>query len=239
LQPVREAIRVHRARLGAVLVENGRGDARGRLDALARFATDQSVPEVRRVERRELDTLASGGFHQGALAWAPALPIFDAAAILAEPDFLILALDGIQDPQNFGAAVRSAVGLGASAVVFSEHSAAPLTPATFRASAGAIEHARLARVPSLVRFLDEATAAGAAIVGLAADAPVRLEDADLRGPLVLAIGSEQDGLARAVRRRCTTLARLTLRGPIDSLNASAAAAVALHAALIKRANTNT
>jgi len=234
LQPVREAIRVHQGRLGAVLVERSRGDAAGRHDALARFATDQAVPEVRRVERRELDVLAAGGFHQGALAWAPALSILDAPAVLSVPEFLILALDGIQDPQNFGAAVRSAVGLGATAVVFSEHSAAPLTPATFRASAGAIEHARLARVPSLVRFLDDAGSGGASIVGLAADAPSRLEDVALQGPLVLAIGSEHEGLGRAVRRRCTTLARLTLRGPIDSLNASAAAAVALYMAHVKR-----
>lgn len=239
LQPVREAIRVHQGRLGAVLVEQGRGDAAGRLDALARFATDQAVPEVRRVERRELDVLAAGGFHQGALAWAPALSIFDGPTALAVPEFMILALDGIQDPQNFGAAVRSAVGLGATAVVFSEHAAAPLTPATFRASAGAIEHARLVRVESLVRFLDDAAATGASIVGLAADAPLRLEDADLRSRLVLAIGSEHDGLGRAVRRRCTSLARLTLRGPIDSLNASAAAAVALYMAHIKRSIPDT
>jgi 23S rRNA (guanosine2251-2'-O)-methyltransferase len=238
LQPVREAIRVHRDRLGAVLVERGRGESAGRHDALARFATDQAVPEVRRVERRELDALATGGFHQGALAWAPALALHDPADVLAAPDFLLLALDGIEDPQNFGAAVRSAVGLGATAVVFSEHSAAPLTPATFRASAGAIEHARLVRVPSLVRFLDDAVATGSAIVGLASDAPQRLEDADLRGRLVLAVGSEHEGLGRAVRRRCTALARLTLRGPIDSLNASAAAAVALYVSQIRRAATD-
>src|SRR5262249_15146081 len=163
--------------------------------------------------------------HQGAAAWAPPLSLVDAATALAVPDFLVLALDGIQDPQNFGAAVRSAVALGATSVVFSEHSAAPLTPATFRASAGAIEHAPLARVLSLVKFLDEAAAAGAKIVGLTADAPLGLEDADLTGSVVLAVGSEHEGLGRAVRRRCTALARLTLRGPIDSLNASAAAAV--------------
>jgi 23S rRNA (guanosine2251-2'-O)-methyltransferase len=234
MQPVREAIRVHGARLGAVLVERGAGESEARLDALARFATDREVSEVRRAERRELDALAAGGFHQGALAWAPSLELLTTEELLAPDDLLVLALDGVQDPQNFGAAVRSAVGLGATAIVWAEHAAAPLTPATFRASAGAIEHARLGRVPSLVRFIDDAIARGATVVGLAAEAEQVLHDVDLRGRLVLIIGGEHDGIGRAVRRRCTALGRLTLRGPIDSLNASAAAAVALALARLQR-----
>jgi 23S rRNA (guanosine2251-2'-O)-methyltransferase len=227
MQPVREAIRVHGARLAAVLVERGTGESAARLDALARFATHQEVSEVRRAERRELDALAAGGFHQGAIAWAPPLALLTTEELLAPDDLLVLALDGIQDPQNFGAAVRSAVGLGATSIVWAEHAAAPLTPATFRASAGAIEHARLGRVPSLVRFLDDALASGATVVGLAAEADHALYDVDLRGRIVLVIGGEHEGLGRAVRGRCTSLGRLTLRGPVDSLNASAAAAVAL------------
>jgi len=234
LQPVREAIRAHGKRLGAVLVERGHGDSAARLDALARFASDQGVAEVRRVERRELDAVALGGMHQGALAWAPALRLLGVEELLAPPDLLVLALDGIQDPQNFGAAIRSAVALGATSVVWPEHAAAPLTPATFRASAGAIEHARLGRVPSLVRFVDDATATGAAVVGLTTDADRPLQEVDLAGRLVLVIGSEHDGIGRAVRRRCTSLAHLTLRGPVESLNASAAAAVALSIAGIQR-----
>ncbi|HEX4337701.1 MAG TPA: RNA methyltransferase [Polyangiaceae bacterium] len=234
MQPVREAIRAHGKRLAAVLVEVGRGESTARLDALARFATDQGIAEVRRVERRELDSVAQGGLHQGALAWAPALKLLGVEELLAPPDLLVLALDGIQDPQNFGAAIRSAVGLGATSVVWPEHAAAPLTPATFRASAGAIEHARLGRVPSLVRFVDDAVASGAAVVGLTTDAERPLQDLDLGGRLVLVIGSEHEGIGRAVRKRCTALGRLTLKGPVESLNASAAAAVALAIAGIQR-----
>jgi 23S rRNA (guanosine2251-2'-O)-methyltransferase len=237
LQPVREAVRAHRSALGAVLVERSQGESAARLDALARFATDQGVTEVRRVERRELDTLSAGGMHQGALAWAAPLALVPPADLLTDDDLLILALDGIQDPQNFGAAIRSAVGLGATAVVWAEHAAAPLTPATFRASAGAIEHARLGRVPSLVRFLDDAVTAGVTVVGLVPDADLALHKMDLGGPTVLVIGSEHEGIGRAVRRRCTALARLTLKGPIESLNASAAAAVALAIARISRDKT--
>jgi 23S rRNA (guanosine2251-2'-O)-methyltransferase len=236
LQPVRETVRVHGEHLGAVLVERGHGDATARLDALARFAADRGVPEVRRVDRRELDSVAAGGMHQGAVAWAPPLTLLPAEELLSPTDLLVLALDGVQDPQNFGAAIRSAVALGATSVVWAEHASAPLTPATFRASAGAVEHARLGRVPSLVRFLDDAVASGANVVGLTTDADAQLQDVDLTGRLVLVIGSEHEGIGRAVRRRCTTLARLTLRGPVESLNASAAAAVALSIAGIQRAN---
>jgi 23S rRNA (guanosine2251-2'-O)-methyltransferase len=234
MQPVREAVRVHARHLGAVLVERGHGEAAARWDALARFATDQGVAEVRRVDRRELDSVAVGGMHQGAVAWAPALTLLPAEELLSPPELLVLALDGVQDPQNFGAAIRSAVALGATAVVWAEHASAPLTPATFRASAGAVEHARLGRVPSLVRFIDDAVASGAKVVGLTTDAEARLQDLDLTGRLVLVIGSEHEGIGRAVRRRCTTLARLTLHGPVESLNASAAAAVALSIAGIQR-----
>lgn len=233
LQPVREAIRVHGARLGAVLVERGAGE-HGRLDALARFAADQGVHEVARVARRDLDRLAGSVHHQGVAAYAPELELLSADVVLAAPNLLAIVLDGIQDPQNFGAIVRSAVALGATAVVWPEHASAPLTPATFRASAGAIEHARLCRVPSLAHFIDDGKAGGAVVIGLTPDAPTGLDRVDLRGPSMLVIGSEHEGIARNVRRRCSTFARLTLAGPVASLNASVAAGIALHMAAIQR-----
>ena len=130
LQPVREAIRVHGERLGKVMVERGGGD-KSRLDALARFAGDHGVADVRRVARRDLDQVAGGVYHQGVAAWAPELMLRSPDAVLSAPNLLCVALDGIQDPQNFGAVVRSAVGFGATAVVWPEHASAPLTPATF------------------------------------------------------------------------------------------------------------
>ena len=118
-------------------------------DALARFATDQGVTSVRRVPRSVLDQRAHGVAHQGVAALAPELALVELETLARDPALAAIALDGIEDPQNFGAVVRSAVALGGAAVVFGEHSAAPLTPATFRASAGAVEHARLCRVRSL------------------------------------------------------------------------------------------
>jgi 23S rRNA (guanosine2251-2'-O)-methyltransferase len=238
LQPVREAIRVHGERLGRVMVERGGGD-KSRLDALARFAGDHRVADVRRVARRELDQVAGGVYHQGVAAWAPELSLAAPDTVLSAPDLLCVALDGIQDPQNFGAVVRSAVGFGATAIVWPEHASAPLTPATFRASAGAIEHATLCRVPSLSRFLDDARAVGTAIIGLSPEGSATLAELDLIGPLVIVIGAEHEGIASAVRKRCTGFVRLTLAGPVASLNASVAAGIALHAALVQRAKSVT
>ena len=141
-----------------------------------------------------------------------------------------VALDGITDPQNFGAAIRSAVALGSGEVIWAEHRSAPLSPTTFRASAGAIEHARLYRVASLRGSLVELTARGAVTVALDAQAPEPLQAIDLQRPLVLVAGSEDAGVSRGVRRCCSHQARLPMHGSLDSLNASVAVAVALYEA---------
>jgi 23S rRNA (guanosine2251-2'-O)-methyltransferase len=231
LQPVREAIRRHREALTEVLV-----DARPqpRLEALARFARDQGAP-VRRVPERELDRLSRGVHHQGVAAYAPPLELVGLESLLDDPALLGLALDEIQDPQNFGAVIRCAVGLGA-AVIWGEHASAPLTPATFRASAGAIEHARLCRVRSLAGSLTKLAEGGVQVVALDANAPERLSDLDLRPKTVLVIGSEGSGLGRQVRRVATRVARLVDLETIDSLNASVAAALALYEARRQRGN---
>lgn len=225
LQPVREAVRRHGAALHEVLIDE-RGSPK--LDALARFATDQGVSAVRRVPRSVLDQHARGVAHQGAAAFAPALALVELDVLARDPALAAIALDGIEDPQNFGAVVRSAVALGGAAVVFGEHAAAPLTPATFRASAGAVEHARLCRVRSLVGALGALVSEGVTVVGLDASAPARLAEVDLRGPSVLVLGGEGEGLGRAVRRACTTLASLGTPTFVDSLNASVAAGIALY-----------
>lgn len=227
---VRELIRAHGARVFEVLVEH---DPRDRAAALARFATDSGIP-LRSVARAELDALSGGGLHQGVVAYGPELAFTAPEDLLKQPDFLAVALDGVVDPQNFGAVIRSAVGLTDAAIVFAESSAAPLTPATFRASAGAIEHATLCRVSSLHAFLSQAAEAGARIIGLEPQAETHLHELDLTGPLVIVIGSEEKGMHRAVRRACTSLARLVSGSRIQSLNASVAAGIALHQVLVAR-----
>lgn len=234
LQPVREAIRRHGSALREVLIDE---KASPKLEALARFAADQAVPRVQRVRRAELDRLSQGVSHQGVATHAPDLVLLELAALAEDPGLVALVLDSIQDPHNFGAIVRSAVALGGAAVVWGAHASAPLTPATFRASAGAIEHARLCRVPSLTHAVTE-LGQSLQVVGLDAQATVRLADIDLTRPTVLVIGGEGEGLGRAVRRSCTTLASLGGMASVDSLNASVAAGIALYEVLRQRTKSN-
>jgi len=234
LQPVREAITAHGRAIQRVSVEHGDNP---RLEALVRFATDHGVAEVTRESRLLLDALTEGTVHQGVVAWAPELELVDFAELLADPALLGMVLDGISDPQNFGAVVRSAVGIAGAAVVWGEHASAPLSLSTFRASAGAVEHARLCRVPSLTAALAEAVTTGVQVVGLDAQADRALHEVDLRGPTLLVLGSEGEGMGRSVRRALSCTARLAQSGRIGSLNASVAAAIGLYEASNQRTKT--
>jgi 23S rRNA (guanosine2251-2'-O)-methyltransferase len=222
---VREAVRRHGSGLREVLIE---ARATPALEGLARFATDQHVGAVRRVPRAELERLARGVSHQGAAALAPELEMLPLEALLEDRELVALALDSLTDPQNFGAVVRSAVAFGGAALVWGEHASAPLTPATFRASAGAIEHARLCRVRSLVEALGALTERGVHVIGLDPDAPAHLGSLDLSGPTLLVLGSEGEGLGRATRRVCRTLASLGTLSVLQSVNVSVAAGIALY-----------
>jgi 23S rRNA (guanosine2251-2'-O)-methyltransferase len=228
LQPVREALRVHQGRMVQVFVQRDTP----RLEGVEKLASASNVP-VRFVTRAELDQRFTGAQHQGVAAFAPPLELLDWNKV--SDASLLIALDGIVDPQNFGAVIRSAVGVAGAAVVWGENASAPLTPATFRASAGAIEHARLCRVQSLVSTLRDAAAAGMAVVGLDGHADRALHELDLSGPTVIVVGSEGKGMGRATRKACTAVARLNMTGSVDSLNASVAAALALYEAGRQRA----
>ena len=234
LQPVREAIMAHGSRVTRVSIEHGDNP---RLEAVARFAGDHGIPEVTREPRALLDALTEGTVHQGVVAWAPQLSLLPFAELIGEPAFLGIMLDGISDPQNFGAVVRSAVGIAGAVVIWGEHASAPLSLATFRASAGAVEHARLCRVPSLTAAVTEAVAAGVEVVGLDAQADRALREVDLSKPCLLVLGSEGEGMSRSVRRSLSTTARLAQSGRIGSLNASVAAAIALYEASNQRVKT--
>lgn len=233
LQPVREAIRARGEDLERVLVDEMKGAPQ--LDALARYAEDHGAT-VDRVARSELDRLARGAHHQGAIALAPELTLTSLHDLELAPGALLCALDELQDPQNFGAVIRSSVALGATGVLWPEHRSAPLSMATFRASAGAVEHATLCRVGSLPDALTKLRASGLLAVGLDAQGPELLHEVDLTGPVVLVIGAEGKGLRRTVKGVCDHLARLPMAGPIASLNASVAAAIALYETARQRTN---
>ncbi len=234
LQAVREAIRVHGTKLEKVFLVKDGGP---QIEAVARFAEGRGAV-ITRVERLELDRMARGARHQGAIAHAPDLALVPLDVVLEgfaeHPHAIVVALDEIEDPQNFGAVIRSAVALGATAILWPEHHAAPLSPATFRASAGAVEHAMLCRVGALPRALERLAEAGAAVIGLDAHAESLVEDLALSGPVVLVVGAEGKGLRGPVKRACTQLGKLGMKGPIGSLNASVAAGIALYTVLRNR-----
>jgi 23S rRNA (guanosine2251-2'-O)-methyltransferase len=231
VQPVRECVRVRAAAIERLVMAASDSPT---LAALERFARDQGVNAVERLSRGELDRLAQGAQHQGVLAVLPRLELADWAEVVARPQLLAIALDQVQDPQNFGAVIRSAVATADAAVVWGEHASAPLGTATFRASAGAIEHATLCRVPALKDALALARERGARVVGLAARAERLLSEVDLTGPTVIVLGSEGSGLQPAVRRGCSELAAIVRPRILDSLNASVAAAIALYEASKQR-----
>ena len=230
IQPVREAIRVHGAELETIFVQQNGGPT---LEGLIRFAEGRGAT-VELVSRGDLDRRAAGGRHQGAIAIAPELRLVPLESLEIIPTALFVALDGVMDPQNFGAVIRSAVALGATAILWPEHSSAPLSPATFRASAGAIEHAALCRVPALAEALQALAARGVTAVALDAQGTVELRSIDLTGPVVIVIGAEDKGVRRPVRAACQHTARLPMRGPIGSLNASVAGAIALYEVVRQR-----
>jgi 23S rRNA (guanosine2251-2'-O)-methyltransferase len=184
--------------------------------------------------------LAASPHHQGMVAvagefeYARADQMLAAASAAGEPP-LLLILDSITDPQNFGALVRSAEVLGAHGVIVPDKHAAPVTGSVVKASAGASERLRIARVHNLLGTIDWLREQGITVWGGAADdAAIALPEADLRGPLALVIGAEGRGLRTAVARRCSSLVRIPQRGMVASLNASVAGAILLYEAIRQR-----
>lgn len=214
--PVREAMR-------------GRRGVR-RVWASARAAREQWLDglDVRVVDAEELTALCGSPDHQGVCAEADPYPYADAAALLAADAPLIVALDEVQDPQNFGAICRTAECAGASGVVLPERRSAEVTPAAAKASAGAVEHLPVARVRNLADFLLQARKAQCWCYGAQAGSGTPYDQPDYRGGVVLVLGSEGRGLRPRVASACDALVAVPVRGAISSLNVSATAAVLLY-----------
>ncbi len=178
----------------------------------------------------ELARRCGSDAHQGICADVAPLRYADAELLLAEPEPLLVALDQVQDPQNLGAICRSAECAGATGVVLPERRSVEVTPAVCKASAGAVEHLPIARVRNLTDFLLAAKAAGLWCYGADAAATIGYDQVDLSGGVVLVLGSEGRGLRPRVAGTCDAIVSLPLRGRIESLSVSAAAAVLLYAA---------
>jgi 23S rRNA (guanosine2251-2'-O)-methyltransferase len=182
----------------------------------------------------ELTRLAGSPDHQGVVAEVDPYPYADPGALLQAPDALAVALDQIQDPRNLGAVCRSAEAAGASGVAIPSRRSATVTAAACKASAGAVEHLQVARVGNLADWLARAKDAGAWIYGAEAGAEAPYAQVDLTGKVVLVLGGESKGLRRRVAESCDLLVSIPVRGRVDSLNVSAAAAVLLFEAARQR-----
>jgi len=204
-----------------------------RLREMFASATEQGVG-ILETTKGELDRLTQGAVHQGVAAKLPAYEYADpadlvtAAADAGEPA-LIVMLDGVTDPRNLGAVVRSAAGFGAHGVVVPERRSAGMTAAAWKTSAGAAVRVPVARCTNLTRQLEAYKKAGLMVAGLAADGDVTLPDLDLAdGPLVLVVGSEGNGLSRLVAQTCDVLVSIPMSSGLESLNAGVATGVALY-----------
>jgi len=208
------------------------------LEKLVLHAMNLRIPVVE-VEGGTLTAVAGFDGHQGiALVvaprrWASPDDILALAAQRGDPP-LVLVLDSLEDPQNVGTLLRTAEASGVHGAIFPTHRQAPLTPAAVKASAGAVEHLRLAPVDDLAGALADLHARGLRIVGADGDAPLTAREADLRGPLAIVVGSEGQGLGPAVRRRCDLLVRIPMHGHIESLNAAVAGSILLYEAAAQR-----
>ncbi|HTP24699.1 MAG TPA: 23S rRNA (guanosine(2251)-2'-O)-methyltransferase RlmB [Anaeromyxobacteraceae bacterium] len=237
VNPVREFLSAGEGISELWLAEGG--DRARALSALARLAS-QGGARVREAPRHKLDRLAGTDRHQGVVAvvgdyrYQPLEDLIGAVQGGGEPALLVV-LDGILDPQNLGAIIRSAHALGAHGIIIPKDRAASITPAVAKASAGAVEHCRVARVTNLAQALEAMKRAGLWTVATVAGAPQSLAQVDLCLATALVIGSEGSGVRPLVRRACDRAARIPMQGKVGSLSASAAAAIVLYEAARQRA----
>ena len=230
-----EALRAGRT-IDKVFIADGDTD-RGlqRLAAEAKEAGAVIVP----VDRRKLDQMSFTRSHQGVIALAAAHDYFTIDDILEEAaargeNALIVICDELSDPHNLGAIMRSAECAGAHGVIIPKRRSVGMTATVAKASAGAVEYMKVARVTNINNAINELKEKGIWVFGTAAEGSVPMYKADLTGPAAIVIGNEGDGMSPLVRKNCDMLVHIPMKGRISSLNASAAASILLYEAVRQR-----
>ncbi len=232
---VTEALRAGTA-IDKIYLLKGEGDSA--LGHIASTAREQGIV-VSHADRRKLDAMSRTHAHQGVIAVAAVREYASVEDILAAAKNrgeapLVVVCDELTDPHNLGAVIRTAECAGAHGVIIPKRRSAGLTAVVAKTSAGAVSHLPVARVANLPSLLERLKKEGLWIFGAAAEAATPLYDADLKGPAAIVIGSEGSGMSRLVAQRCDVLVSIPLRGKLNSLNASAAAAVLLYEAVRQR-----
>lgn len=205
----------------------------GKILEILNLARERGVP-VRKEERMVLDRMARGEVHQGIIAVSGEVGYADFEALFKTDKPLIVVLDGVEDPHNLGAVIRTAEACGASGVVIPERHSAPMSATVVKASAGASAHLPVIRVKNLVKAIDEMKERGVWVVGVDPAGSQDWTNFDYRSPVALVLGGEHRGLRRLVREHCDVLVRLPMLGKIDFLNISVAAGVVLYEAVRQR-----
>lgn len=236
-RPVAEALAAGRPALRLLVATSARSGPE--LNDLLAAARRASVP-IEPVDPNRLRQLAGFDGHQGVLLEVAERRFSDLAELLATAtirahDSLLLILENLQDPTNFGTLLRSAEAAGVDGVVFPERGAAPLSAAAVKASAGASEHLFFSRVEGLGETVRELQARGIRLVAADQDAPSLAWETDLTGPIAIVVGSEGSGVSGAMRRRCDLLVRFPMAGRVASLNAATAGALLLFEVVRQRA----
>jgi len=238
INPVEGALSNDASRVRELLVEQGQRNAR--VQELATRAKTLNIP-VHHRPREQLDKLAGEARHQGIAARYEAPPMGgenDIGGLLeaAGSEALVLVLDGVTDPHNLGACLRSAAAANATMVIVPKDRAVGLTPVVRRASAGGADRVPLIAATNLARALRTLKDAGVWITGLAGDTDTSVYSIDMKGPVALVLGSEGEGMRRLTRETCDFVAKIPMPGVMESLNVSVAAGVVLFEALRQRSD---
>lgn len=228
LTPVEEALRRGRRAVREIWVASRRKDARMR--ALLKMA---SGVRIHQVEAAQLNKLARGGTHQGVVAMVDPFPWEELEDLLLGQG-PVLVLEGIQDPRNLGAILRSCVGMGAGRVILERRHSASLTPEVAKAACGGLEHVRMCAVPNLPRAMRALKEAGYWLVGSSDSSGSDPWDIQLPGDVALVVGGEGSGLRRVVRAECDFWVRIPSEGAISTYNASVAASILLYELMRRR-----
>jgi rRNA methylase, putative, group 3 len=232
IHPVREALRARRP-FDKILI--AKGSAGPRIQEIVTLCRDQSVP-VRFEPREMLDRVATGVSHQGVIAFGVAHQYAELEDILPDARLLVI-LDGVEDPHNLGAIIRTAHAAGASGIIVPERRSAPLSETVARASAGALEYLPIVRVTNISRVLEQLKEQRFWIYGLDERGAETYDHVEYTEPAAIVLGSEGKGLHEGVKKHCDFLINIPMSGPVSSLNVSVAAGVALFEWKRKRVET--
>ncbi len=233
VHPVAEALRSRARRLSRLYLRRGR--LGGRLQEILRLARESGVP-LRFEPPEVLDKKAGNARHQGVVAELSEIAYADLEELLARRPDLLLALDGVEDPHNLGAVLRTAEAAGVQGVLLPERRACGITPAVVRASAGAALQVPIVQIGNLVQTLERLKQAGLWSVGLDVKGDLTPDQLDATLPLVLVAGSEHTGLRRLVKEHCDYLVHLPMKGRVESLNLSVATGILIYQIVLRRLN---